>query len=226
MVPFKGSALDFFSGSVILLEWAGRLRMQTDEAELIERSRAGELDAFNALVLIYQRQVYNLCLRMLRSPQAAEDATQEAFIAGFRAMGRFRGGSFRAWLLRIAANACLDELRRRRSRPQVPLDAPSSDERPAPEPPAPDEPLDERAQRHELARCLEQGLAALPADQRLAVVLRDVQGLAYEEVAQATGSSLGTVKSRISRGRAALRDYLGSHAELLPSRFRPSSEGS
>ena len=199
--------------------------MQTDEAALIERSRRGDLDAFNSLVIAYQGRVYNLCLRMLGSPQAAEDATQEAFIAAYRAVSRFRQGSFRAWLLRIAANACYDDLRRRRSRPQVPLEAPAGDERPAAELPAADEPLDQRAERLELARYLQEGLASLPPDQRLAVILRDVQGLAYEEVAEATGASLGTVKSRISRGRAALRDFLLARGELLPSRFRPSSEG-
>jgi RNA polymerase sigma-70 factor (ECF subfamily) len=200
--------------------------METEEAALIERSQGGDLDAFNALVLAYQGQVYNLCLRMLGSPQAAEDAAQEAFIAAYRAVPRFRGGRFRAWLLRIAANACYDELRRRRSRPQVPLEAPADDERPRAELPASDEPLEQRAERLELARCLQEGLASLPPDQRLAVILRDVQGLAYEEVAEATGASLGTVKSRISRGRAALRDFLLARGELLPSRFRPSSEGS
>ena len=209
-----------------LLEWAGLSRMETEEAVLIERSQSGDLDAFNTLVLAYQGQVYNLCLRMLGSPQAAEDAAQEAFIAAYRAVPRFRGGRFRAWLLRIAANACYDELRRRRSRPQVPLEAPADDERPRAELPASDEPLEQRAERLELARCLQEGLASLPPDQRLAVILRDVQGLAYEEVAEATGASLGTVKSRISRGRAALRDFLLARGELLPSRFRPSSEGS
>jgi len=200
--------------------------METEEAVLVERSQSGDLDAFNALVLAYQGQVYNLCLRMLGSPQAAEDAAQEAFIAAYRAVPRFRGGRFRAWLLRIAANACYDELRRRRSRPQVPLEAPADDERPRAELPASDEPLEQRAERLELARCLQEGLASLLPDQRLAVILRDVQGLAYEEVAEATGASLGTVKSRISRGRAALRDFLLARGELLPSRFRPSSEGS
>ena len=200
--------------------------METEEAVLVERSQGGDLDAFNALVLAYQGQVYNLCLRMLGSPQAAEDAAQEAFIAAYRAVPRFRGGRFRAWLLRIAANACYDELRRRRSRPQVPLEAPADDERPSAELPASDEPLEQRAERLELARCLQEGLASLPPDQRLAVILRDVQGLAYEEVAEATGASLGTVKSRISRGRAAMRDFLLARGELLPSRFRPSSEGS
>ena len=204
--------------------------MQTDEAALIERSQRGDLDAFNALVLAYQGTVYGLCYRMLGARQPAEDATQDAFIAAFRAVARFRSGSFRAWLLRIAANACLDELRRRRARPRASLDAPvrgpvwAGDDRPALDVAAADEPLDQRAERLELARCLQEGLATLPRDQRLAVVLRDVHGLAYEEVAQATGASLGTIKSRIARGRAALRAFLRTRGELLPSRFRSTSE--
>src|SRR3970282_1891100 len=114
--------------------------MHTDEAALVERSQRGDLDAFNALVLAYQGQVYSLCLRMLRYHQPAEDADQEAFIAASRAVSRFRQGSFRAWLLRIAANACYDELRRRRSRPALSLDAPLAEGRlpldlPPPRPP-------------------------------------------------------------------------------------------
>src|SRR3990170_1112020 len=198
--------------------------MKTEEAALIERSQGGDLEAINALVLAYQVQVYNLCLRMLGSPQAAEDATQEAFIAAYRAVSRFRQGSFRAWLLRIAANACYDELRRRRSRPQLPLEASTDDERPVAELPASDEPPDQRAERLELARLLREGLVTLPPDQRLAVILRDVQGFAYEDVAEVTSASLGTVKSRISRGRAAMREFLLARGELLPSRFRFSGE--
>jgi RNA polymerase sigma-70 factor (ECF subfamily) len=196
--------------------------MQTDEASLIERSQRGDLNAFNALVVAYQGTVYGLCYRMLGARQPAEDAAQEAFTSAYRAVVRFRSGSFRAWLLRIAANACHDELRRRRARPQTPLDA--GDDRGALEVAASDEPLEQRAERLELARCLQEGLSTLPEDQRLAVILRDVQGLAYEEVAQATGASLGTVKSRIARGRAALRTFLLARGELLPARFRSVSE--
>ena len=172
--------------------------MQTDEVALIERSQRGDLDAFNSLVLAYQGQVYGLCLRMLGSRQPAEDATQEAFVAAFRAVTRFRRRNFRAWLMRIAANACYDELRRRHSRPQTPLDAGGDDEQPAAELPASDEPPEQRAERMELAGRLREGLASLPPDQRLAVILRDVQGLAYEEVAEATGASLGLSLIHIS----------------------------
>ncbi|MBI2914052.1 MAG: sigma-70 family RNA polymerase sigma factor [Chloroflexi bacterium] len=198
--------------------------MQIDESQLIARSRQGDLDAFNRLVEHYQRPVYNLCLRMLASPQAAEDATQDAFIAAYRAIDRFRGGGFRAWLFRIAANACYDELRRRRSRPALSLDAPAAGQRPL-DLPHPGPPLHEHAQRLELARALQQALAALPPDQRLAVILCDVQGLDYAEIARVTGVSLGTVKSRLNRARARLRSLLLAGGELLPARFRPSSEG-
>ncbi len=199
--------------------------MHIDEPSLIARSRQGDLDAFNCLVEHYQRPLYNLCLRMLTSPQAAEDATQEAFIAAYRALDSFRGASLRPWLFRIAANACYDELRRRRSRPALSLDAAPGEGRRPLDLPAPGLPLDEQAQRLELASSLRQALAALPHDQRLTVLLCDVQGLDYAEIAQATGVSLGTVKSRISRARARLRSLLLARGELLPAHFRRSSEG-
>ena len=194
------------------------------EPDLIARSREGDLSAFNRLVEQYQTAVYNLCLRMLGSTQAAEDATQEAFISAYRSLASFRGGSFRAWLFRIAANACYDELRRRRARPALSLDEPRRGEERAYDAPAPGQSLDEHVERVELAAVLVQALAALPPDQRLVVVLCDVQGLDYAEIARATGASLGTVKSRLSRARSRLRTFLLARGELLPSRFRPSSE--
>ncbi len=191
-----------------------------DEPELISRSRDGDFDAFNVLVERYQRPLYNLCLRMLAAPEAAEDATQDAFIHAFRSIKTFRGGSFRAWLFRIGANACYDEMRRRRSRPAVSLDEPRGEE---------NQPLDvpdtaavphERLERKELAEALLHALSRLPADQRLAIVLADVHGLDYSEIAVAMDCSLGTVKSRISRGRGQLRSILRAGGELLPSRLR------
>jgi len=188
-----------------------------DEEQLVRSSRKGNLDAFNTLVQVYQRQVYNLCLRMLGAA-AAEDAAQEAFINAYRRLSSFRGGSFRAWLLRIAANICCDELRRRRRSAaslEAVLEAGSpadvSSHQAGPE---------EEALRRELGRHLQQGLAALPADQRLAVILRDIHGLSYEELTEALGCSLGTVKSRIARGRARMREYLMARRELLPRQFR------
>jgi RNA polymerase sigma-70 factor, ECF subfamily len=202
------------------------LGIDYDEAELIRRSTQGDLDAFNRLVEQYQRPLYNLCLRMLTSADAAEDATQDAFIAAFRAVHRFRGtqsGGFRAWLFRIAVNACYDEMRRRRSRASVSLDQPRGQSGHTLDVPNPGPTLDEQAQSAELGSAIQSALNALPSDQRLAVILCDVQGMEYAEIAQVMGVSLGTVKSRINRARGRLRERLLATGELLPSRFRPNS---
>lgn len=163
----------------------------------------------------YQGQVYALCARMLRSPEAGEDAAQEAFLSAFRGIGRYRGGSFRAWLMRIAANACYDALRRRKRRPAGSLDALLDDPDTPLVLPDPGETPEEHALRRELAREIEAALAELPAEERLAVLLCDVQGLPYDEIAQVMGTPLGTVKSRIARGRARLRERLSARPELL-----------
>jgi RNA polymerase sigma-70 factor (ECF subfamily) len=197
-----------------------------DEAGLIERSRRGDLEAFNALVLAYQDRVYNLCLRMLGSPQAAEDAAQETFISAYRHVERLRGPSLRSWLLRIAANACVDELRRLKRRPQLPLAAPDADDDAPPfEIADPVEGPEGLALRGEVCDALQRELLRLPSDQRLAVILCDVEGLSYEEVAASMNSSVGTVKSRISRGRARLREALRAQPELFGDQIRPSSKG-
>jgi RNA polymerase sigma-70 factor (ECF subfamily) len=195
---------------------------EAEERELILASQKGDLDSFNKLVERYQRQVYNLALRMLGLGQAAEDATQEAFLSAFRAIRGFRGGSFKAWLLRITANACYDQLRLARRRPSTSLEAILDDPARSSELAtleSPDESPEDRLQRLELARVINHCLARLPTEQRLVVVLCDIQGLSYDEAAQAAGCSLGTVKSRLSRGRSHLRNLLRQHRELLPRKF-------
>ena len=192
-----------------------------DERQLISAAQRGDLASFNRLVETYQTQVYNLALRMLGSPHAAEDATQEAFLSAFKALKGFRGGNFRAWLFRITANACYDQMRHRQRRPTTSLDAMLADPQSGPEPVSPAESPSNHAERRELAHVISGGLATLPPEQRLAVLLCDVQGLSYEEAAQAMGSSLGTVKSRLSRARANLRHYLlQQHRELLTAKMR------
>jgi RNA polymerase sigma-70 factor (ECF subfamily) len=191
-----------------------------DEPSLIARSRKGELDAFNILVDRYQDSLYNFCLRMLGSRGAAEDAAQEAFISAFRHLQRFRGGSFRSWLFRIGANACYDEMRRRKARPAISLDRPPAEGEHPHDTPDQGVTLDERMEQHELAGVIQQALSELPAEQRLAVILCDIQGFEYSEIAETMGVSLGTVKSRISRGRSRLLELLASRRELLPERFR------
>lgn len=202
--------------------------MTVEESELIERSRRGDLEAFNAIVAAYQDQVYSLCLRMLGSPQAAEDVAQETFISAYRNVARMRGATLRPWLLRVAANACIDELRRRRRQPHVSLDAPAPETEPerrldVPDPAAGPEQL---ALRLEVCEALQAELLRLPPDQRLAVILCDVEGLSYEEIAASMASSIGTVKSRISRGRATLREALRARPELFGDLVRHTGEGS
>ena len=185
--------------------------------ELIQRSKQGDLDSFNRLVESYQGVVYNLALRMSGNYQAAEDATQDAFFSAWRHIGSFRGGSFRAWLLRITANACRDQLRKLKHHHSTSLEALLTEFEGLPS----SESAEDCALRREVGEQIQKGLAGLPSGQRLAVVLSDIQGLSYEEIAQVMDCSLGTVKSRLSRGRAQLRDYLLAR-ELFPSEFRPN----
>ncbi|MGD9145630.1 MAG: sigma-70 family RNA polymerase sigma factor [Anaerolineae bacterium] len=191
-----------------------------DEQALIASAREGDVRAFNQLVMLYQSMVYNVAYRILSDPDAASDATQDAFLSAFKAMGKFRGGSFKAWLLRIVTNACYDQLRVKQRRPTSSLDdlPVESDHSPYLHDPA--EKPDEFVERQELNHMIQVAISTLPVEQRMVVVLSDVQGLSYQEIAQATGLSLGTVKSRLSRGRAKLRDYLVEQRELLPSRYR------
>ncbi|WP_322490346.1 sigma-70 family RNA polymerase sigma factor [Chloroflexus sp.] len=198
--------------------------MANEEQRLISAAQAGDLNAFNQIVRLYETRVYNLCYRMLGDADAAADATQDAFIAAFRNVRNFRGGVFKAWLLRIATNACYDVLRTRKRRPAVSLDSTDNDDdNTRTEVPDPGESLDDMVVRQELSAAIQQGLAELPEDQRIVIILSDIQGLAYEEIAQITGVQLGTVKSRLSRARARLRDILRA-GELLPAKFRLDDE--
>lgn len=200
-----------------------------DEAELLRRAQRGDLDAFNTVVLAHQGRAYNVALRVLGDGEAAADATQDAFISAYRNLRSYRGGSFRAWLLRIVTNACYDELRRRKRRPATSLEdlAPESEDG-EPEVEAwlatqadGPERLSERA---ELVSAIQDCLDRLPDEFRIVAVLADVQGCGYDEVAQAIGKPLGTVKSRLARARARLRDCLQRHRELLPAAFRLQGE--
>lgn len=192
-----------------------------DEASLIKQAQDGDVSAYNTLVLHYQNRVYNLAYRIIGEPDAAADATQEAFISAYKALRRFRGGNFRAWLMRIVTNACYDELRRRKRRPQSSLDELTelnesspllvSQNSPGPE---------EQQQNAELVQAIQRCLEELTDEQRTAAVLCDVEGYDYNEIAGIMSTSLGTVKSRLSRARAKLRDCLQGTAELLPYEYR------
>ncbi|GIV88621.1 MAG: RNA polymerase subunit sigma-24 [Chloroflexus sp.] len=198
--------------------------MADEEQRLIRSAQTGNLDAFNQLVRLYETRIYNLCYRMLGDADAAADTTQDAFIAAFRNLRSFRGGTFKAWLLRIATNACYDVLRARKRRPVVSLDREHDEEEGhRGELPDPGESLDDTMVRQELGAAIQRALAELPDDQRIVIILSDIQGLAYEEIARVTGVQLGTVKSRLSRARAKLRDILRA-GEHLPSKFRLDDE--
>ena len=191
-------------------------------AHLPVHDQTGRADCFNCIIETYQTQAYNLARRMLDDWALAEDAVQEILISAYRSFGRFRGENLAAWLLRIVANNCRDMLRSRRARPTVPLDPlPSEpDYLSAVDLPSSNPSPEAEAERTELRETIETGMAALPEEQRLAVLLVDIHGLSYEEAAETMDCSLGTVKSRISRGRSGLRSYLRQTGELLPSRFR------
>ena len=192
-----------------------------DEGSRIATAQQGDITAFNRLVLQYQDMAYSLAYRIMSDPDAAADAAQEAFISAYQGLPRFRGGSFKAWLMRIVVNACYDELRRRKRHPQEPLDGPQAEE-PIPASPLNSTPESPEAyvQRRELSRLLQAGIAQLPEDQRTILVLSDIQGFDYAEIAEVVGVPAGTIKSRLHRARAKLRDYLRDQEELLPARYR------
>ncbi len=198
-----------------------------DEPALIRDAQRGDLDAFNRLVLAYQDALYNTALRILSDEDLAADATQEAFLSAFRALNSYRGGSFKAWLLRTVTNACYDELRRRKRRPTAPLEPESDDGEEMDSPSwladpsaSPEEQLDQAELEHAIQHCLD----ALPTDFKTVVVLADIQGLDYTEAARAARVPLGTLKSRLARARLRLRECLQAFWELLPTAFRLEGE--
>jgi RNA polymerase sigma-70 factor (ECF subfamily) len=187
---------------------------EADDERLVSEAQGGSVRSFNLLVERYQTPLYNLCLRYTGDRQLAEDVTQEAFISAWRALDSFRGGSFKAWLFRIAVNESRDLHRRASRRPSSSLDelleeglagSLEADRSPGPE---------EAALSADTARTLERSLRRLPEEYRVVVLLSDVQGLSYDEVCTALSLPLGTVKSRLFRARAALRKLLLESGEL------------
>ncbi len=193
-----------------------------NEPQMIAEAQRGDVPSFNQLVRAYQALVYHTAYRVLGDGDAASDATQDAFISAYKNIKSFRGGSFKAWLLRIVTNACYDQLRAKQRKPTASLDALLVD----PDNPAPglgearEESPHAYAERQELGEWIHQGLQTLPYDQRITLVLSDVDGFAYEEIALATNTNVGTVKSRLSRARAQMREFLLQQKELLPDAYR------
>ncbi len=195
-----------------------------DEERLVAAAQRGDVNAFNQLVLIYQQMAYNVAYRILSNPDAAMDATQDAFLRGFQGLSRFRGGSFRAWILRIVTNCSYDQLRYKQRRPSSSIDDLVEEEEHSTLLQSDEEEPEDLVERHELNRALQEAMASLPEDQRLTLILSDVEGLNYQEIAETTLVSLGTVKSRLSRARAKMRECILAHRELGVVRRRLSGE--
>ena len=199
-------------------------RPEFDEQALIAAAQRGSLPAFNQLILRYQGLAFNVAYRIVGDTDSAADATQDGFIKAFQKLNQYRGGSFKARMLRSVTNTCYDTLRARKRRPTSSLESESEGEdidseydvrlldtaeRP-----------DAYVLRRELAEAIQAAIELLPPDQRTALVLADIEGLDYQEIAEVTDSALGTVKSRLSRARAKMRDMLMAQKELLPAQYR------
>jgi RNA polymerase sigma-70 factor (ECF subfamily) len=187
--------------------------VQRRDLILLERARAGDLDAFNDLVVCYQEQLFALIVRMVPDRDQAADCVQEAFFSAYRNLASFRGGIVKSWLNRIAINAAMDTQRARKRRPSQPYPELEDDSW---QPSAGEEadPV-HTALTTERHTALNQAMSTITDDQRTAIVLFDVEGYDYQEIADMTGVSLGTVKSRIHRGRLALRDRLSDRMDLF-----------
>lgn len=182
-----------------------------DEAKLIERASAGDLEAFNQLVLHYQNLAYSHAYGMLGNPAQAEDATQESFIKAFQAMNTFRGVSFRAWLLKIVTNSAYDVLRRSHRHPTQPL-LPEDENGEETESAAwlvdPAADVQEVVEQHELSKQIYQALDELPEAFRSVLMLIDVNEMDYVEASAALNIPLGTLKSRVARARLQMQQKL------------------
>jgi RNA polymerase sigma-70 factor (ECF subfamily) len=198
-----------------------------DEQALIQDALDGNLNAFNTLVLHYQDIVYNVAYRIVGEPGAAGDASQEAFISAYEKLEQYRGGSFKAWLLRIVTNACYDELRRRQRHPVTPLE-PELDDGEILEDPfwIEDESFtpEEQVEESELEKAIQECINRLEVKFRTVLVLVDVEGMDYETAADTVGTPLGTIKSRLARARERVQGCLQGFWELLPDLFRLNNE--
>jgi RNA polymerase sigma-70 factor (ECF subfamily) len=189
--------------------------VQYEDPQLVQLVLDGDTEAFNDLVERHQSRAYNLCVRMLGDSDAAADVAQDAFISAYKHLPSLRG-EFRPWLMRIVANGCRDVLRSQKRRPSVSLDLErDDDDTPAMQLADTGDGPEAALMKSELQKTIASALAEIPDDQREVVILSDIQGLSYQEIADMTGINIGTVKSRLNRARSRLRELLVA-AELLP----------
>jgi RNA polymerase sigma-70 factor (ECF subfamily) len=190
-----------------------------NEAEAIKAAQNGKLSAFNQLVMLHQGLAYNVAYRIMGDTDAAADATQDAFVKAFKSIEQYKGGSFKSWLMRIVTNTCYDQLRYQQRRPTEALESEEAESEYMPHLIDDAEPPEEVVLRYELGEMLQQAINLLPPEQRMVLILSDSEGFSYQEIADITTSSLGTVKSRLNRARTKLRDIL-QQQELLPAYYR------
>ena len=191
---------------------------------LIEKSKQGDLEAFDLLVYRYEGKIYNMAYRFMGNHADAGDLAQETFIRLYKSLPTFRGESgFLTWLYRICANACRDELRRQKRRPNISWEEISCGAETANR--SNNEPLPEEIlERQELKATIQSCLDSLSEEHRLILVLREIQELSYDEIARVLDCTMGTVKSRLSRARLALKEKVLAHPELSASVKRQKRE--
>jgi len=192
--------------------------IEPSEIDLVMQAKKGNVEAFNRLVLTYQDRIYSLSARILGDYDQAEDITQHTFMTAYTNLPRFRNGSFRSWLYRIATNACYDELRRRKRHPVSSIeDEIATEEKILPlyDFSASSVLPETELERHELALVVQHALDQLDVDHKAVVVLVDQQDLDYQQAADVLGVPVGTVKSRLARARQKLRQLLDVRGTII-----------
>lgn len=191
--------------------------MEEQEKLLVSRSQKGDISAFEELIYNYEKKAYNIAFRIMGNEEDAKDMTQEAFIKIYKSIGNFRGEStFSTWLYRIVTNVCLDELRKRKKNSTIPLEMNIETEKGnavlelSAEKETPEDIYEQVEKKH----MIQSAISSLADDYKTVIILRDVQGFSYEEIATMLNCSLGTIKSRINRARNLLKDKLRHQLEL------------
>ena len=190
--------------------------MSSTDEELVTRSRGGDADSFNELILRWERPIYALAYRVIGREEDARDVCQETFLRAYRALPGFKGDAkFSSWLYRIALNLCRDWIRRQRRAPvsQMPEDIDVLEAAAASEPA---ESIEDLAARRELTAIVEEAMALLPAEQRTAIILKEYHGMTFQEIADLQGCPLSTVKTRLYQGLAVVRRELERNGQLVP----------
>ena len=188
-------------------------KSMNDDRDLVGRARRGDREAFTQLIVQYQVPLYNMALRMVGRPDDAADIAQEAFLRAWEKIRSLRDAPFKSWLFQIAANLCYDHFRRGRRYGVMPDEETSNVIGLGIATPDPQE----RAEASERNRLVRDSIQALDPDMRIAIVLRDVNGMAYDEIASVLRVPLGTVKSRIARARAQVQEHLQQHPDFFPA---------